>query len=73
MRVVSLKRVENSVAKGEIAHYEHLLLYPYCFQKSSAADVSTSGKGLTKSVIYEFNNKIAINLMVSSLTWVFGS
>ena len=34
------KRVENSLAKGEIARFEQILLLSQCFQKSSAADVS---------------------------------
>ena len=38
--------VENIVTKGVIAHYEQYLFYPQCFQKSSAADVSTCDKGL---------------------------
>ena len=33
-------RVENSVGKGEIARYEHFLLYPQCFQKLSVVDAS---------------------------------
>ena len=28
------KRVENTVVKGEIAHYEQFLLFPQCFQKA---------------------------------------
>ena len=32
------KRVENTVEKGEIAHYEQFLFFPQCFQKTSAAD-----------------------------------
>ena len=32
------KRVENTVEKGEIAHYEQFLLFPQCFQKTSTAD-----------------------------------
>ena len=27
------KQVENTVGKGEIAHYEQFLLFPWCFQK----------------------------------------
>ena len=27
------KGVENTVGKAEIAHYEHFLLFPQCFQK----------------------------------------
>ena len=37
-------KVENIVAKGEIA-YEQFLLLPQCFQKLSAADAS---KGVYK-------------------------
>ena len=32
------KRVENTVGKGEIAHYEQFLLFPQCFQKTCTAD-----------------------------------
>ena len=32
-----VKKVENIVAKGEIAHHEQFHLWPQCFQKSSAA------------------------------------
>ena len=28
------KRSENTVGKGEIAHYEQFLLFPQCFQKA---------------------------------------
>ena len=28
------KRVEDTVEKGEIAHYEQFLLFPQCFQKA---------------------------------------
>ena len=31
--------VENTVEKGEIAHYEQFLLSPQCFQKTSTADM----------------------------------
>ena len=30
----SSNRVENTVGKGEIAHYEQFLLFPQCFQKA---------------------------------------
>ena len=33
------KRVENTVGKGEIAHYEQFLLFPQCFRKTSTADM----------------------------------
>ena len=32
------KMVENTVGKGEIAHYEQFLLFPQCFQKTFKAD-----------------------------------
>ena len=31
------KRVENTVGKGEIAHYEQFFLFPQCFQKTWTA------------------------------------
>ena len=30
--------VENTVGKGEIAHYEQFLLFPQCFQKTCTTD-----------------------------------
>ena len=32
-------RLENTVGKGEIAHYEQFLLFPQCFQKNSTEDM----------------------------------
>ena len=44
-----LERVENIVAKGEIACFDKFLLLPQSFQTSSAADTSTSDeRGLKK-------------------------
>ena len=37
------KRVENTVGKGEIAHYEQFLLFPQCFQKTCTADLQKPG------------------------------
>ena len=34
------KRVENTVGKREIAHYEQFLLFPQCFQKACFLGVS---------------------------------
>ena len=42
MNEVLITRVENIVAKEEIAHYEQILLLSQCFQKSSAAKASES-------------------------------
>ena len=33
------KRLENTVGKGEIAHYEQFLFFPQCFQKTCTADM----------------------------------
>ena len=33
------KKVENTVGKGEIAHYEQFLLYPQCFRNTCTADI----------------------------------
>ena len=40
--ILILNKVENIVAKGEIANHEHLLLVTQCFQKSSAVEASES-------------------------------
>ena len=34
------KLVENTVGKGEIAHYEQFLLFPQCFQQACFPGVS---------------------------------
>ena len=34
------KQVENTVGKGEIAHYEQFLLFPQCFQKACFPETS---------------------------------
>ena len=33
------KREENTVGKGDIAHYEQFLFFPLCFQKTCTADM----------------------------------
>ena len=38
MAEISLKRVENTVGKGEIACYKQFLLFPQSFQKTRTAD-----------------------------------
>ena len=35
--------IENSVGKGEIADYQHFLLFPQCFQKLSFPEVLKVG------------------------------
>ena len=39
------------MTKEEIARFEQFLLLSQCFQKSSAADASTSGKGLINQIL----------------------
>ena len=34
----TLKKVENTVGKGEIARYKQFLFFPQCFQKTCNAD-----------------------------------
>ena len=33
------KLVENTIGKGEIAHFEQFLLFPLCFLKTCTADM----------------------------------
>ena len=44
------KQVENTVGKGEIAHYEQFLLFPQCFQ---TACFSGASKGV---IVWEWVN-----------------
>ena len=37
MVIFLFDRVENIVGKGENARYQHVLLFPKCFQKSSVS------------------------------------
>ena len=37
-RLCLIEMVENTVKKGEIAHYKQFLLFPLCFQKTCTAD-----------------------------------
>ena len=37
------KHVENTLKKGEIAHYEQFLLFPQCLQKTCTTDMSKQG------------------------------
>ena len=46
------KRVENTVGKGEIAHYEQFLLFPHCFQKACFQAASKGG------IVWEWVNPL---------------
>ena len=37
------KAVENTVGKGEVAHYKQFLLFQHCFQKTCTADTLKPG------------------------------
>ena len=50
------KWVENTVGKGEIAHYEQFLLFPQCFQKVCFPGASLCGNGLTHQQQTAFEN-----------------
>ena len=49
------KRLENTVVKGEIAHYEQFLLFPQCFQKACFQEAS---KGV---IVWEWVNALSHN------------
>ena len=36
-------QIENTVGKGEIAHYKQFLLFSHCFQKTCTADTLKPG------------------------------
>ena len=63
-----LKKIKNIVAKGEIAHFEQLLLLSQCFKKSSAARASESvymWESVNQSVqSYEYQQKILSSIMI---------
>ena len=48
------KRVENTVEKGEIPHYEQFLLIPQCFQKICEENKNLFGKELALSEMKNF-------------------
>ena len=59
------KRVENTVGKGEIAHYEQFLLFPQCFQKAcfpGASKVSLCGNGLNSTCCLNYKYAEISNL-----------
>ena len=56
------KLVENTVGKGEIAHYEQFLLFPQCFQKACFPGVS---KGV---IVWEW-----VNLFSADRCFQFGN
>ena len=49
MMIVVFDRVENIVGKEENAGYQHFLLFPQCFQKSSCFNVDKSRDCVVKS------------------------
>ena len=59
------KRVENTVGKGEIAHYEQFLFFPQCFQKACFPEASkgvivwewVKGVGLPKKLKFSKGSK----------------
>ena len=51
------KRVENTVGKGEIAHYKQFLLFPQCFQKACFPGAS-KGVVVWEWVKHHSNNQL---------------
>ena len=57
-------RVENIAGKGEKAGYQHFLLFPPCFQKTSFKGLLKVGidwKGLNPKVIYMLKAHLNLN------------
>ena len=67
-RMVS-KWVENTVGKGEIAHYEQFLLFPQCFTGNFSCTHSVFktraclGKGTRKYVYTIMSHKMTLNFI----------
>ena len=55
------KSVENTVEKGEIAHYKNFLLFPQCFQKICNTDMYKAG------LIWERVKRVKILFVLGSL------
>jgi hypothetical protein len=53
------KRVENTVGKGETAHYDQFLLFPQCFQKTCTADMKKPGLVWERVKQQTFHTKVA--------------
>ena len=53
MGIQLIAGVVNIVRKGEVGHYQQLLLFPQCFQKQSVVDVLKTSiyrvKGLSET------------------------
>ena len=65
------KRRENTVGKGEIAHYELFLLFPWRFQDLHCKHVKAStclGKGLVKSDMCRSNLILNSSILKSKST-----
>ena len=59
------KQLENTVGKGEIAHYEQFLLFPQCFQKACFPGAS---KGV---IVWEWVKPRFWEWVVLTLYWTF--
>ena len=55
------KQVENTVGKGEIAHYEQFLFFPQCFQKACLKEAL---KGV---IVWEWVTSLPIILTFNDL------
>ena len=61
------KRIENTVGKGEIAHYKQFLLYSQCFRKACFPGVS---KGVTVwEWVNPFPNKPCFYMSAIQVFW----
>ena len=63
-------RVENIVGKGENAGYQHFLLFPQCFQKTSFLGVVKSQDCVVKSLLsslQQFNPLLSVIIVVMAI------
>ena len=56
LMICDSNRVENIVGKGENAGYQHFLLFPQCFQRSSSSLQGRSQSGLCDKAIRKLTN-----------------
>ena len=63
-----LMRIESTVGKGELAHYEQFLIFPQCFLKTYTAD--TFKKGLVwKRVKVKVRSVVFVRVLLNITLW----
>ena len=59
---VLFERVDNIVGKGENANYEHFVLFPQCFQKSSSSKIVKSWDCMVKAGSKELTRPLVLTI-----------